>query len=75
MAGREPNSVVGRGGGTFANHAEKGQANAELVLGEKGAGHNAIFLRVKRNTTINAGDEIKIFYGHVKDKIYRVAMG
>jgi hypothetical protein len=61
--------VVGRGGGAFANHSEK--PNAEVMLKDGPGYNNVIFLRVKQGKTILPGDEIFTNYGTGRD----VAMG
>lgn len=70
---RDASSVVGRGGGTFANHSTVADANAELFLEEEGASLNKIFLRARR--LIKCDEEITICYGSANDKSYLVAMG
>ena len=72
---RDPQSIIGHGGGTFANHAEMPRVNAETVLGWRGAGLNAIYLRVKKGKAIRKGEEVLISYGREKEKAYQVAMG
>ena len=59
-------ALLGVGGGTFANDPRVATSknhhmvNAELMLGERGAGLNLIFLRAKKK--IVAGEEIFIDY-------------
>jgi hypothetical protein len=73
---RDPQRVLGRGGGCFANHATNAAANAETYLYSRdGTGMNSIFLRVKRGRTVARGDEITMYYGAPHSMAYRVAMG
>ena len=57
----DPASVKGRGGGAFANHVKN--YNAEMELNQPPPAANCIFLHVRRQHVIEAGDEIFITYG------------
>ena len=65
--------MLGRGGGTFANHDAQ-HANAEIHLCEKpGDAYNKLFLKVKKGKSIKIGEEIFTNYGG--HGVVEVAMG
>ena len=68
-------SVEGRGGGTFANHDAKPNAETFLMGDRSGASYNCIFLRVKKGKTILPGQQVTLFYGKEGSLSLKVAMG
>ena len=64
MYKREPESVLGCGGGTFVNHKKGQERNAEFFLQTReGPGLNRIFVRVGSGRAVQPGDEIYASYG------------
>lgn len=63
---RDPSRAQGKGGGSFANHAQPPNA-------EKFEEANSLYLKAKES--ILPGDEITLSYGKPGQLAYEVAMG